>query len=472
VKAAEDRGEAYEGGRVPPHNGGGPTGGGEISGNRRLRLPKTFAALRHRNFRLFYAGQFASLIGTWMQDTARQWLIVLLAAPGATLVQAAQRDSAAAQQANLYLGMVATAASLPMLFGALYGGIVADRYPKRSIILWAQAAQMVLAFTFAWLTLSGHIQIWQVLTLALLFGVTTVFDVPARQSFLVEMVGKEDLPNAIALQSSIFNGARVVGPALTGILLGLLTGGDGVRALGWCFAANGVSYLFVITGLLMMRGDFSRQGAGTAASPLEAIREVANFLKAYRPAFLLFCLVTAFSLFMAPDFVLLPSLARFTLGADVRGYGLLLSCRGAGALIGALTMATLSTYPRKGRILMAAALTFPVLEILLALNRSLTVACILGAMIGFAVIAFLATANSLLQASSPDALRGRVMSIYSLILMGLTPVGSLWTGAVAKTAGAPAAIAAGGILMGLVALFTVFRYPALRRAGLSLPERL
>ncbi|HVK03611.1 MAG TPA: MFS transporter, partial [Armatimonadaceae bacterium] len=452
-------------------NGEGTGAGDELPTWGRFRLPRTFAALRHRNFRLFYAGQFSSLIGTWMQDTARQWLVVLLAAPGATLAQAATSGSAAAQQANLYLGMVATASSLPMLFGALYGGVIADRYSKRNIILLAQAAQMVLAFAFAYLTLAGHITVGQVLFLALLFGITTVFDVPARQSFLIEMVGKSDLPNAIALQSSIFNGARVVGPALTGILLGLLSGTDGVRALGWCFAANGVSYLAVIAGLLMMRGDFSPHPDSGGTSPLAALREVGDFLRRHRPALSLICLVTAFSLFLAPDFVLLPSLARFTLGADVAGYGMLLSFRGAGALLGALTMATLSDYPRKGRILMGAGLSFPVLEVVMAFNRSLPVAYVVSALLGFAVIMFLATANSLLQTSTPDDLRGRVMSIYSLILMGLTPVGSLWAGAVANVAGAPAAIAAGGILMGVVAVFMAIRYPALRRAGRSLPER-
>jgi MFS family permease len=440
-----------------------------------VRLPRTFAALRHRNFRLFYFGQLTSLIGTWMQDTARGWLVVLLATPaGLSLAEAAgggAKGTQAEQTANLYLGMIAAAGSLPVLFGSLYGGIVADRFSKRTIILLAQTAQMLLAFLLTALILRGDIRIWHVVVLSLLVGVTNIFDIPARQSFLVEMVGREDLPNAIALQSSIFNAARAFGPALTGVLLGVLQGRSEERALAECFLINGVSYLAVLAGLLAMRGDFSAKGT-SAGSPLTALREVRAFLGAKRGALLLVSLVAVFSLCNAPYFVLLPSLAKFTLGAGAGAFGMLGSCQGLGALAAALLMATLSDRGRKGRILVGASLTFPVLLLILAFNRSLYAAGALVFLIGFALICFLATANTLLQTSTPDALRGRVMSLYSLILIGLTPVGSLWAGAVAKAAGAPAAIATGAALILIVAASAALRYPAFRRADRVLPDEI
>lgn len=442
----------------------------------RVRLPRTFAALRHRNFRLFYFGQLLSLIGTWMQDTARGWLVVLLALPaGASLAQAAGgTDPRAAEQANLYLSLIATAGNLPVLFGSLYGGILADRRSKRTIIVWAQAAQMCLAFGLAALVGTGQIAVWHVVLFAALVGVTNVFDIPARQSFLVEMVGRADLPNAIALQSSIFNGARALGPALAGVLIAALSAATNPLAgLAQCFFWNGVSYLFVLAGLLLMRGDFSPKSSGAPGTPLSALREVKVFLWGRRPALLLVSLVAVFSLFNAPFFVLLPSLAKFTLGVDAGRFGILMSAQGVGALVAALAVATLSGYQKKGRILMGASLALPVLTLLLTVTRAFPLACLLMLGIGFAIISFLATANALLQTSTPDALRGRVMSLYSLILVGLTPVGSLWSGAVAKAWGAPVAVAVGSSVILAASVFALLRYPALAtRTTSELPAHL
>lgn len=441
----------------------------------RLPLPRTFAALRHRNFRLFYLGQLISLIGSWMQNTAQGWLVVLLATPGATLAQAATgkagAGSQAEAQANLYLGLIAFAGSLPILLGSLFGGVVADRYSKRTIIIWAQAVQGVLALALTGLILGGHVQIWHVVLLALLLGITNVFDIPARQAFVIEMVGKPDLSNAIALNSSIFNAARAFGPAAAGLLIAALHSTSEETALAECFLFNGVSYLAVIAGLLMMRGDFGPKGT-SADPPFVQVRQVMVYLNEKRPALLLIGLVATFSICVAPYFVLLPSLARFTLHTDARQFGLLLSCQGGGALIGALTIATLSEYKRKGRILVASSLVYPVLLVLLACNKNYIGGCVLVTVAGFAAICFLATANVLIQTSSPDNLRGRIMGVYSLILMGLTPIGSLWAGAVASRAGAPLAIGIGAGAMGVVSLLSALRYPRLGQATQTLPESL
>jgi len=439
--------------------------------------PRTFAALRHRNFRLFYIGQLISLIGSWMQNTAQGWLVVLLALPaGASLAQAtggAQAGSPAEAQANLYLGIISVAGSLPILFGSLYGGVIADRYSKRNIIVWAQSAQMLIALAMAGLIALGHIQIWHVVTLAVLIGISNVFDIPARQSFVVEMVGREDLPNAIALNSSIFNAARAFGPALAGVLIAAFRGRGEITSLSWCFGLNGVSYIAVLIGLFLMRGDFGPKNAqGPPISPLESAREVWAFLLQKRPALLLIVLVAAFSIFNAPYFVLLPSLARFTLHADAGRFGFLASCQGVGALAAALLIATLSEYNRKGRVLTLASLTFPVLLFLLSRTHTFWIGCVLVTFIGFAIIAFLATANTLLQTSVPDTIRGRIMGVYSLILMGLAPIGSLWTGLVAKPFGAPVAIAVGAVAIGLVAVFVAVRYPKFGGAAQTLPDTL
>jgi predicted MFS family arabinose efflux permease len=236
-------------------------------------------------------------------------------------------------------------------------------------------------------------------------------------------------------------GRGAIGPALAGVLIAALSAvASPLVGLAQCFFWNGVSYLFVLAGLLLMRGDFSPKASNAPGTPLSALREVKVFLWEKRPALLLVCLVAVFSLFNAPYFVLLPSLAKFTLGVDAGRFGLLMSAQGVGALIAALGVATLSGYQKKGRVLMGASLALPLLTLGLTITRSFPLACLLVLLIGFAIICFLATANALLQTSTPDALRGRVMSLYSLILVGLTPVGSLWSGAVAKEWGAPVAV--------------------------------
>jgi MFS family permease len=224
----------------------------------RVRLPRTFAALQHQNFRLFVFGQLVSLVGMWMQNTAQGWLVVLLAAPaGATLAQAAAAAAwaAAEARANQYLSLIATAGALPVLLGSFVGGMIADRYAKRRVVVLTQTCAMTLAFGMSALVFGGHVQVWHVVVAATFSGIINAFDVPSRQAFVVEMVGKRDLGNAIALNSGIFNAARAVGPAAAGLLIGALASRFGeASALAQCFFWNGVSFLAVIVSLLRMRG--------------------------------------------------------------------------------------------------------------------------------------------------------------------------------------------------------------------------
>ncbi len=416
-----------------------------------MPLPATFAALRHRNYRWFFAGQFVSLIGSWMQGTAQQWLVVLLAS----------RDGASSD-ANYYLGLATAVGSLPMLAGALVGGLVADRLPKRAIILAMQVCQGLLAVGMAYLVATGRATLNHVLLFSALLGLTNVFDIPARQAFVIEMVGKEDLHNAIGLNSSLFNASRIVGPAIAGLLIARLGGNGEFDALARCFLVNGLSYIAVIVGLMAMRGDFSARAVGKE-SPLVQLREAGRYFRDSRPALLLVTLMAAFSVLMTADWVLLPSLAHFTLGADAPQFGFLMAVKGAGALVGALTVATLARSPHRGAVLIAASLLTPALSLCLALSRSYPLSCVILLLEGMAVVCFMATANSLQQTAVPDALRGRVMGVQAWINMGLTPVGSAWAGALAQRTSAPVAVATGALLMLAVGGFLALRFPELRR---------
>lgn len=416
----------------------------------------TFAALRHHNYRLFFGGQLCSLIGSWMQMTAQSWLVTLLAG--------------GPKSAGYWLGLVSTVGALPMLFGSIFGGVVADRYARRTIIVCAQAAQGLLALGLALLVATGAVQLWHLPLFACLLGITNVFDIPARQSFVVEMVGKEDLPNAIGLNSSLFNTARVVGPTVATLLIAALSRSVGeTKATAYCFLVNGLSYGAVIVSLLRMRGDFSPRAAGKE-SPLRQLREAASYLRDSPAALSLLALLVSSTLFLTAEWVLLPSLARFTLGADARRFGTLMMLKGLGALVAALTVATLSAAGKRGRMLTLAALTWPLSALAIALSRRYDLTCVLLPLLGFSVVTCLTTANTLLQTSTPDALRGRVMGVHAFILMGLTPIGSYWAGWVAGRADAPTAVALGSVAALIVAVGVIVRFPALRRADHTLSE--
>jgi MFS family permease len=370
-----------------------------------------FKALRVRNYRLYWVGQLISLTGTWMQTTAQGWLVLQLT------------------NSPLAIGLVTTMQFLPSLLLSLFGGAVADRLPKYRLIVGTQAASLVQAVIFTALVATGAIQLWHVYVLALLLGLVSALDMPARQAFVVELVGRETLPNAVALNSLLFNCARVVGPGVAGLLIANL-------GMAPAFGLNAASYLAVIAGLLMMRpAEFKATPPPARGSVLEGIRE--GLAYTWRtPAVLQIMIVMAFVGTFGYNFnVVLPLLSGFVLHTDAVGFGALSTALGVGSLVGALVTA----YSGKGgpRRLLIGAGAFSVLLAAAALSPSLPAALVLLAALGLAGIMFTTSANTLLQLTVPDELRGRVLSLYWTLFAGSTPVGALLIGSLSKAIGVP-----------------------------------
>ena len=397
-----------------------------------------FGALAHRNFRLFIFGQTVSLTGTWMQSIAQGWLVLQLT------------DS------PFYVGLVSALGSVGVLVFTLYAGVVADRSDKRRVVTITQTLLMLQAFALAALVATGKVTVESVMALALFLGIVNAFDIPTRQSFLVEMVGKEDLMNAIALNSSMFNATRVFGPAVAGILIGTL-------GTAWCFALNGVSYLAVIGGLLAMRlPPYVPQTA--SGSAWARFRESVAFIAGDARVSTLVVLTGLFSVFGFPFLVMMPVFARDVLHTRAAGYGALTAAVGVGALLGALGIAVLSRRIPKGRTLVLGGTSFGVALVLFATSRSFTLSLFILALTGCAMITNNALTNTLLQTLVPDALRGRVMGFYSFVFVGLAPLGAFAAGVIAEHYGAPVAVASGGIVTALSMAIAAWRVPALRSA--------
>ncbi len=376
-------------------------------------------ALRHRNFQLFFGGQFISLIGTWIQTVAQSWLVYRLTG------------------SSLLLGAVGFSSQIPVFLVAPIGGTITDRHNRHRLVIATQTASMVLAFILAWLTLSGRIQIWQIFVLAALLGVVNAFDIPGRQAFLVDMVGREDLMNAIALNSSMFNGARIVGPAVAGLMVAAI--GE-----GWCFFANAISYLAVIAGLLMMKVRAYDTPARTA-SALENMLEGFQYVRQTGPIRSLLLLLGLISLVGMPYAVLMPIFADRILHSGARGLGLLMGATGVGALFGALILAAKQGLKGLGKWVAVCSIGFGVSLILFAFSRSLWLSMVLLLPVGFTMMVQMASSNTLIQSMVPDHLRGRVMAVYSMMFMGMAPFGSLFAGAIADRLGAPITLAIGGV---------------------------
>ena len=391
--------------------------GGEAS-EERSRWQVAGRALRHRNFQLFFSGQLISLIGTWMQSVAQSWLVYRLTGSA------------------LLLGSVGFASQIPVFLFAPLGGITADRFNRRHIVIGTQATSMLLAFILAVLTLSGKVQVWHIFILASLLGIVNAFDIPGRQSFLVDMVGKEDLMNAIALNSSMFNGARVIGPAVAGILVAKI--GE-----GWCFFANAVSYIAVIIGLLMMRVHSPARASN--ASPFEHMMEGFRFVERTAPIRALLLLLGLVSLVGMPYVVLMPIFADQILHGGAQGLGILMGATGVGALLGALTLAFREGVKGLGRWVAWCCAGFGASLVIFSLSHKFWVSVILLLPVGYTIMLQMACSNTLIQVMVPDALRGRVMAVYSMMFMGMAPIGALLGGALAEHLGAPLTVAIGGL---------------------------
>ncbi len=376
-------------------------------------------ALRHRNFQLFFGGQLLSLTGTWMQSVAQSWLVYRITGSA------------------ILLGTVGFSGQIPVFFLAPIGGALADRHRRRRIIVITQTTAMILAFILAALTLTGRVRVWHIMTLSALMGVVNAFDIPARQAFLVEMVGREDLMNAIALNSSMFNGARLIGPAVAGILVA------GIGE-GWCFFTNGVSYLAVIAGLLMMRlGPWSPPER--TASTLENVLEGMSYVRRTAPIRALLLLVGLVSLVAMPYTVLMPVFADTILQSGARGLGVLMGATGMGALLGALFVASRRGLRGLGKVTAAAAAGFGVSLILFAISRRFWLSAAMLVPIGFCMMLQMACTNTLIQSMVPERLRGRVMAVYSMMFMGMAPIGALLAGVAAGHIGAPLTVSIGAV---------------------------
>jgi MFS family permease len=392
-------------------------------------------ALRHRNFQLFFSGQLVSLIGTWMQTVAQAWLVYRLTGSA------------------LLLGSVGFASQIPVFLVAPLGGITADRVNRQRLVIATQISSMILAGILAWLTLSGRVQVWHIFALAALLGVVNAFDIPGRQSFLVDMVGKEDLMNAIALNSSMFNGARVIGPAVAGILVARI--GE-----GWCFAANSLSYIAVIVGLLLMKVHCAPRPS--KHSPIEDIIEGFRWVDQTRVIRALLLLIGLVSLVGMPYTVLMPVFADRILHGGARGLGILMGATGIGALFGALTLAAKTGVKGLGRWIAFSCAGLGISLFLFSFSTSfwLSVALLLPA--GYSMMLQMACSNTLIQTMVPDELRGRVMSVYSMMFMGMAPFGAFFGGALADHIGAPITVATGGVACVIGAIWFGRALPKLR----------
>jgi MFS family permease len=336
---------------------------------------------------------------------------------------------------------------------APFGGITADRVNRQRLVIATQTASMILAGVLAWLTLSGRVHVWHIFVLASLLGVVNAFDIPGRQAFLVDMVGKEDLMNAIALNSSMFNGARVIGPAVAGILVARI--GE-----GWCFGVNAISYIAVIVGLLLM--NVHSVGRVSGQSPIEDIIEGFRWVSQTKIIRALLLLIGLISLVGMPYTVLMPVFADKILHGGARGLGILMGATGVGALLGALTLAAKTGVKGLGRWVAITCATFGISLFLFSFSRSfwLSVALLLPA--GYSMMLQMACSNTLIQTMVPDQLRGRVMALYSMMFMGMAPFGALFGGALAHRMGAPVTVAVGGVACVIGAIWFGRALPELR----------
>ena len=401
-----------------------------------MRWPTGLRSLRRRNYRLYFFGQLISLIGSWMQTTAQQWLVYQLTG------------------SELSLGAVTFATFIPVLVLSLGMGVIVDRVERRRLLIITQTLFMLTATALAVLTLTGVIEYWHIILLALLTGVGNALDMPARQTFNIDLVERDDVLNAIALNSSVFNGARIIGPAIGGVVVAAVGAGP-------VFAVNAVSFLAVIGALLMMRlPPFTppeRRGSG-----LHELRQGLAYLVRNRTVLGLVSMVAAFNLVGFPYVVLLPVFAAEVLGTGATGLGELLAAQGVGALVGALGLAFLGDRQAKGPMILANRAMLPVAILLVGLSKTTSISMLGLALGGYAQINQLAMTNTLLQLSVPDELRGRVVSTYTWALGGFWPLGSLLTGWMAESMGSAVAVLTLAGISALIALAGWAIFPEVR----------
>ena len=392
-----------------------------------------FRALQiHRNFRLFWTGQTVSLIGTWMQQVGQGWLALELT------------DNA------FFVGLVAAASTLPVLLFSLYGGVVADRRSKLHIVMVCQSLLLIEAAALWWLTWTGRMSVEWLLVLATIGGIISAFEIPARQALTVELVSREDLVDAIALNSGGFNLARIIGPSLAAIVLAKL-------GLAWCFGINAISYFAVLGSLAFIRLP-AWTPVENLVSPFEQLKQGLAYIRSTRAVSGLMGVIAIYSIFGFQYLTMMPVVARDLLRTGASGYGALLTFVGVGALTGALSLASLGPRIRRGRLFRATAFAFAALTILFSFVRSVPLAAVVLLFLGLTMLINGALANGILQTVVPDELRGRVMATYVFVYVGFTPFGSFTAGAIARVVGVEWAIFSGGVVMLAYSMWAFWRY--------------
>jgi MFS family permease len=396
-----------------------------------------FRALQvHRNFRLFWTGQTVSLIGTWMQQVGVGWLALEMT------------------NSAFMVGLVSAAGSFPVLLFSLYGGVVADRVSKLRIVIICQALLLTEATALWWFTWSGRINIHWLLALATFGGVVSAFEIPARQAMIVELVTREDIVDAIALNSGGFNLARIVGPSIAAVVLAKF-------GLAWCFGIDAISYLAVLGSLSQVRLP-RWTPVQHLVSPFEQLKQGVNYIRGSRAVSGLMGIIAVYSIFGFQYLTMMPVVARDVLHTGASGYGLLLTFVGIGALTGALSLAGLGARIRRGRLFNVTAYAFPGLTILFSLTRSIHLAAGVLILMGLTMLINSALANGILQTVVPDELRGRVMATYIFVYVGFTPIGSFIAGALSRIIGVQWAILSGGLIMLAYSLWAFWKYPEIR----------
>jgi MFS family permease len=410
---------------------------GIMNPNQSRGLKRTFRALSHRNYRLFFGGQSISLIGTWMQQIALNWLVYRLT------------DSA------FLLGLVAFTGRIPTFLLASFAGVWIDRWDRHRILVVTQTLSMIQAFILAFLVLTGTIAVWQIIGLSLFLGLINAFDAPARQAFVVDMIGKrEDLGNAIALNSSMVNGARLLGPSLAGILIAAV--GEGI-----CFLLNGLSFLAVIASLLAMK-MIPRKTAAKNPQFLQGWKERFSSAFGFAPIRSLLLLLGLISFMGMPYTVLMPVFARDILHGGSHSFGYLMGAAGVGALGGAFFLASRKTVLGLGKIIVISSGLFGIGLIGFSLSRLFSLSLFLMVWTGFGMMVQMASGNTVLQTIVDEDKRGRVMSFYTMAFMGMVPFGGLFAGSLASTIGAPATVMIGGFACLLGAILFATKLPSLR----------